>query len=79
MSNSDGRSQKITVEGLTEIERSYLAMQATYEAKTAQDPRYNQHRTSAENEIYAARWQDIADALHPDPWGRNADSHAEPK
>jgi hypothetical protein len=52
---------------LTEEERRYLAMHARYESERARDPRAG--IPLAEREPYGRRWREIADSLHPDPWG----------
>lgn len=52
---------------LTENERSFLAMHATYESQRQEDFRY-WHNDPVERARLKARWQQIANALHPDPW-----------
>lgn len=52
---------------LSEDERRYLAMHATYEAGKQDDPRYCA-ATFEEREQLRTRWREIADALHVDPW-----------
>ena len=53
---------------LTEDERRYLAMHARYESQRQQDVRYwDADETARATRL--ARWKQIADALHPDPWG----------
>jgi len=58
----------LVIRTLTQGERRYLAMHATYAALEQDDPRYwdTDPTTRAETK---RRWQEIADSLHPDPWG----------
>lgn len=53
---------------LSEDERRVLAVKATYESTNQDDFRY-QSPDPGERARLKARWQQIADALHPDPWG----------
>lgn len=53
---------------LTDFERRYLAMHARYESQRQDDPRYWDPEP-AERRRPKARWREIADALHSDPWG----------
>lgn len=59
-------------EDLTEGERRYLGMHATYEAKRQDDFRYFDPDPVVRARL-RARWMEIADALHPAPW--DADVH----
>lgn len=53
---------------LTEPERAYLAMHARYESDRQDDFRY-WNPDSVERARLKARWREIADALHVNPWG----------
>lgn len=53
---------------LTDDERRYLAMHARYASEREDDPRYWDSDPVRREEL-RARWRQIADALHPDPWG----------
>lgn len=53
---------------LTEEERAYLAMHARYASGHQDDFRY-QEKDPVERARLKARWREIADSLHPDPWG----------
>jgi hypothetical protein len=70
----------LTVLDLTKEERSYLAMHAHYAATAELDVRHYMIGVDprggaklspewATRQARADRWQAIADALHPDPWG----------
>lgn len=53
---------------LSDAERRYLAMHARYESGRQDDVRY----WDADPDMRAEkrrRWREIADWLHPDPWG----------
>lgn len=63
-----GPYQALVDLGLTEIERKVLAAKATYQSNDQDDFRY-QSSDPVERARLKARWQQIADALHPDPWG----------
>lgn len=63
-----GPYQALVDLGLTEDERQYLAMHARYESERQTDFRY-QNRDLAKRDALLARWRQIADVLHPDPWG----------
>lgn len=63
-----GPYQALVALGLTEDERRVLAAKATYQANDQDDFRY-QCPDPVERARLKARWQEIADALHPDPWG----------
>lgn len=54
--------------GLTEDERRYLAMHARYASGHQEDVRY-WNPDPVERERLRLRWREIADALHPDPYG----------
>jgi hypothetical protein len=56
---------------LDEGERRFLAMHATYESKRQEDVRYR-HGNAIRSAELRARWQEIADAFHEDPWGSKA-------
>lgn len=53
---------------LTAGERRFLAMHAQYESNRQDDWRY-QHKDPVERARLKARWQQIADTFHNDPWG----------
>lgn len=53
---------------LTDDERRHLAMHARYRSGQEEDSRY-WHPDPAERERLRIRWREIADMLHPDPWG----------
>lgn len=53
---------------LTDSERRFLAMHAQYESNRQDDWRY-QHKDPVERARLKARWQQIADTFHTDPWG----------
>ncbi len=53
---------------LTEDERGFLAMHARYESQRQEDCRY-WHADPTERARLKARWQQIADTFHTDPWG----------
>ena len=52
---------------LTDSERRYLGMHARYESGRQEDFRYH-HEDPEEREGLRARWREIGDALHPEPW-----------
>lgn len=62
------RATAIAALHLTEPERRYLAMHARYESGRQDDFRY-QSSDPEERAYLKQRWSDIADALHPEPWG----------
>lgn len=53
---------------LDEDERRFLAMHATYEAKKQDDFRY-WDQDPERRVLLKARWLEIANAFHEDPWG----------
>jgi hypothetical protein len=55
---------------LSDGERRYLAMHARYESERQDDVRYWWAADPAERAALKVRWREIADVLHPDPWGR---------
>lgn len=58
---------------LDEGERAFLAMHATYEANKQDDFRYHDKDPARRVEL-KARWMQIANALHEDPWGTKSES-----
>lgn len=56
---------------LADDERRTLAQHARYESARQDDYRYH-HPDPAERERLKVRWRQIADALHPDPFGRKS-------
>lgn len=52
---------------LTDDERRALATTARYRSEEVDDPRA--HVPVADRDRIRARWRQIADALHLDPWG----------
>jgi hypothetical protein len=58
----------VNFEDLAEDERRFLAMHANYESSKQDDVRYR-HEDPSERARLKARWREIGDALHPDPWG----------
>lgn len=65
--HEDQRAPFAGMIALTESERSYLAMHARYESDRQDDFRY-WNPDPTERARLKARWREIADALHPDPW-----------
>jgi len=65
---------EITVTGLSPEERQLLAIQATYRGQDYLDPRYYRGLTAEQRRAAAERWQAIADALYPEPWGSRDDA-----
>lgn len=63
-------NEEIKIEGLAPEECRFLAMRAHYESESYLDPRYYQEKPWKEREELRDRWQQIADALFPDPWGK---------
>jgi DNA mismatch repair protein MutH len=53
---------------LTVDKRRYLATHARYASEHQKDPRY-WDPDPTERERLQRRWREIADTLHPDPWG----------
>jgi hypothetical protein len=53
---------------LTEEERAYLAMHARYASGHQDDFRY-QDPDPAKRAQLKARWREIVESLHSDPWG----------
>lgn len=64
----------IEVAGLSDSDTRYLAHWARVEASNKEDLRYNQELSPAQRRLAAFHWRSIADALHPDPYGRDATS-----